>query len=228
MFIKGTGFSIRDRTLGDVDDELDIEGEDEDTFGAAQFNEGDLLPPDSNEDEMVDIDDASADEDSSTEEPSVEDSSMRVSSIGQVSRARTLRDLVSTGEVVRRPLVNGGESKAINLLNDVSTPLDGIADLEQEILNVEMKDDKDALIAILRRKVALLVGLTHSLLNCRSCFNRRFRKPRLVPKILLSLNLSVVAAPGCRTVESAWSRIPNQPCPLRAGMFFVRYVGYSV
>lgn len=166
IFIQGTGFSIRDRTLGDVDDELDIEGDDEDAFGATQFNEGDLLPLRSKEDEMVDIDDASIDEDSSMEEAGAEDSPVGVGPIGQVSRARSLRDLVSTGEVVRRPLVRNDESNATDFPNGISTPLDGIAHiavLEQEISNAEMEGDKDGLVALLKRKAALLVGLTHFL-----------------------------------------------------------------
>ncbi|ETW83698.1 hypothetical protein HETIRDRAFT_155133 [Heterobasidion irregulare TC 32-1] len=37
------GFAVRDRTLEDVDDEVDIDGDDEGVFGTVQFTEADLL-----------------------------------------------------------------------------------------------------------------------------------------------------------------------------------------
>jgi len=36
------GFSVRDRALGDVDDEIDVDGDDEGVFGASQFTEADI------------------------------------------------------------------------------------------------------------------------------------------------------------------------------------------
>ncbi|KAG8739368.1 hypothetical protein FRC10_005687 [Ceratobasidium sp. 414] len=49
---RGTGFDIRDRNLPDVEDELDIDG-DEDTvlYGESQFFEGDIIPRDEDETE---------------------------------------------------------------------------------------------------------------------------------------------------------------------------------
>ncbi len=42
------GFAVRDDTQHDVDDDVDVDGEDEAVYGAAQFSEGDVLNPISN------------------------------------------------------------------------------------------------------------------------------------------------------------------------------------
>lgn len=55
----GTGFNIRDRADADVDEELDVDGNDEDLFGNAQFGESDVVPV--NEDEDIDIGDMAED-----------------------------------------------------------------------------------------------------------------------------------------------------------------------
>ena len=41
--IVGTGFDIRNTTQEDVDDEIDVDGDDDVLFGAAQFTESDIL-----------------------------------------------------------------------------------------------------------------------------------------------------------------------------------------
>ncbi|KIY73981.1 hypothetical protein CYLTODRAFT_485111 [Cylindrobasidium torrendii FP15055 ss-10] len=55
--IRGTGFQTRDRHEQDIEEDIDIDGDDEGTFGSVQFTEGDVLiatapPP---EDVEVDI-----------------------------------------------------------------------------------------------------------------------------------------------------------------------------
>ncbi|PSR93784.1 hypothetical protein PHLCEN_2v4679 [Hermanssonia centrifuga] len=45
---RGMGFAVRDDTQRDVDDDVDVDGEDEAVYGAAQFSEGDVLNPISN------------------------------------------------------------------------------------------------------------------------------------------------------------------------------------
>ena len=52
------GFAVRDQMQQDVDEEIDIDGEDDAVYGAPQFTEGDVVNPLAlpNEDEDVDID----------------------------------------------------------------------------------------------------------------------------------------------------------------------------
>lgn len=42
-YLLGAGFNIRNRTQEDVDDEVDIDGDDEAVFGTAQFTERDIM-----------------------------------------------------------------------------------------------------------------------------------------------------------------------------------------
>ncbi|KAF8338775.1 uncharacterized protein EI90DRAFT_3039102 [Cantharellus anzutake] len=156
---QGTGFSIRDRTLGDVDDELDIEGVDEAVFGDAQFNEGDIVPVNPNEDDVVDIDNNSDAEDSPMEEVEEEAPLGGNSSTSRVARARSLRDLVSAGEVLRQPIVDNDGTKMIHVVNGALGSLDmvdDISELNRVISSAERKEDTNILVRALKRKAALL------------------------------------------------------------------------
>jgi len=84
MLPTGAGFYARNRNDEDVQDEIDIEGDDQALYGEAQFTEGDVLP--------VDIEHEDAHEDV---EVNIEDDDG-----GEAQKARqTLRDLVAAGEV---------------------------------------------------------------------------------------------------------------------------------
>src|SRR6266571_4383253 len=84
MFPTGAGFHARNRNDEDVQDEIDIEGDDQALYGEAQFTEGDVLP--------VDIEHEDAHEDI---EINIEDDDE-----DGVQKARqTLRDLVAAGKV---------------------------------------------------------------------------------------------------------------------------------
>ena len=43
--LRGSGIHVRDRAQADVDDEIDVDGDDEAVFGGAQFTEQDVLEP---------------------------------------------------------------------------------------------------------------------------------------------------------------------------------------
>jgi len=80
----GAGFHARNRNGEDVQDEIDIEGDDQALYGEAQFTEGDVLPinvehEDAHEDVEVNIEDDDEDE-------------------AQKAR-QTLHDLVAAGKV---------------------------------------------------------------------------------------------------------------------------------
>jgi len=83
----GAGFNVRNPLHNDVDDEIDVDGDDAALFGDAQFTEGDIILPGSlhsTEDEEVRVD--SDDDD-----------------IPLAKRQRvcmSLRDLVAQGKIV--------------------------------------------------------------------------------------------------------------------------------
>ena len=78
------GFHVRDGNEQDVEDEVDIDGNDEDVFGSAQFTENDILCPGS------DPHDAEAE----IQSGGAGDGELQ-------SDARSLRALVAEGKVAR-------------------------------------------------------------------------------------------------------------------------------
>ncbi|KAJ8468737.1 hypothetical protein ONZ51_g9452 [Trametes cubensis] len=143
---RGVGFDIPRRDAQDVDEEIDIDGEDEAVFGAPQFTEDDILgtstvPPDTvsdtGTDADVDVGDASGE--ASAGDP----------------RAVTLKDLVAQGEVVRKRVED-----AKRTMEEVM----GVSDVEQADVAVELArraGDQGALVRALENKVRLLVGGVH-------------------------------------------------------------------
>ncbi len=74
----GMGFTVRDHSQQDVDDDVDIDGEDDAAYGAPQFGQGDVVNPLSSpdEDEDVDIDGEPDTSDSSNHTLIIEPSEM--------------------------------------------------------------------------------------------------------------------------------------------------------
>jgi E3 ubiquitin-protein ligase RNF220 len=98
----GAGFDVRNPLHNDVEDEIDIDGDDAVVFGDAQFTEKDIIFPDSTnstEDEEVRID-------SDDEQDHIR--------LAQQERVGTsLRDLVAQGKVVLTSNVEGETTSAI-------------------------------------------------------------------------------------------------------------------
>lgn len=146
----------------DVDDDLDIEGADEDEFGEAQFDEADIIVPDSCS--QTGENDIAMDE---TEQGSPSSSLLRDIGIsGQPARGRTLRDLVAAGKVSRSgpngvllDQANSDKNPGTSVsIVPVSTPSE---DLDVAIQVATLSGDKDALIAALRRKLEATVRVDH-------------------------------------------------------------------
>lgn len=136
--LRGSGFHIRDRNQPDVEEDVDVDGDDEAVFGGAQFTERDVLNPsfeadgmNIGEDAVVDIDD---------DEP---------------GGRKTLRDLVAEGKVITR-------MSATNL-NGVRTEMEeimGVGDadrMDQAIVAARESSSPKKLIAALEDKIKQLV-----------------------------------------------------------------------
>ncbi|KAJ7044634.1 hypothetical protein C8F04DRAFT_1249902 [Mycena alexandri] len=141
--VRGTGFATRDPNSFDVDDEIDIDGDDEAAFGAPQFTEGDivdvLLPPTHHLEDMdvdldVDID---------------------------VEEEETLRELVAQGKVVRRADTDPQASLTTNTTPEresTTPPDDGEADkVDLAILAAKSRGDQASLLGLLQNKIKILV-----------------------------------------------------------------------
>ncbi|KAJ7167495.1 hypothetical protein C8R46DRAFT_1269429 [Mycena filopes] len=160
--VRGTGFATRDPNSLDVDDEIDIDGDDEVVFGAAQFTEGDIvntLPPTQHLEDM-DVDgDVDVDVDIEEEE--------------------TLRELVAQGKVIRRADHNDPQTTIAN--DNTSTPDrdsatpttppdDGEADkIDLAILAAKSRGDQASLLGLLQNKIKILESRSAATSLCRIC-----------------------------------------------------------
>ncbi|KAG2349169.1 hypothetical protein BDR05DRAFT_956553 [Suillus weaverae] len=150
--LRGTGIHIRTSNSLDVEDEVDIDGEDEAVFGEAQFGEADVLAlPSSdwglhpeNQDIDVDID----------------------GHLGTAQERQTLRHLIVEGKVLTQR-ANSIESKVIQ-------PIE-MDQLDLDIVTARLRNDPSALILALEYKLKTLesnAGSTSSPNLCRICLSQ--------------------------------------------------------
>ncbi|KDQ15342.1 hypothetical protein BOTBODRAFT_54642 [Botryobasidium botryosum FD-172 SS1] len=121
---QGMGFDIRDGTQADIDDELDIDGDDEETFGDAQFGEADIVRPEEDVEVQIDDDDDDNNDPTGSAEPN--------------GTSRSLRDLVAQGN---RGRINASGANGSS------------AALEQALGIAKTSGNKDEIIAALSQKV---------------------------------------------------------------------------
>ncbi|KAK0491387.1 hypothetical protein IW261DRAFT_85915 [Armillaria novae-zelandiae] len=150
--VRGTGFHMRNRHEQDIEEEIDIDGDDE-AFGCPQFTEGDILGPAPAPEVEVDVD---------------------IETEGDGAAAMTLRDLVAEGKVTK------GKEKIYEGLDLVKAKMDevmgvGEADrMDRAILSAKQSGSRPALIKALEEKVKYLeatrVSSSTSLL-CRICLD---------------------------------------------------------
>ena len=151
------GFHVRDRSEQDVEDEVDVDGDDEAVFGGAQFTEGDVLCPGSDpqhSDFEVQIDGDSDGE--------------------PLSGYKSLRDLVAEGRVARLASEEmTGKARVIDAENN---------EIDFTILTARNGRDSSALIHALENKIKLLVRFLKVLqvdnADDIKCSNQRRDRPR--------------------------------------------------
>ncbi|KXN92313.1 hypothetical protein AN958_08544 [Leucoagaricus sp. SymC.cos] len=144
----GTGFHTRDPTSQDVEDEVDIDGDDQETYGEAQFTEGDIMPVQENRglefDEDVDIE-AEADPHNVAPSP-----------------RQSLRDLIVEGKAVQRqnPVDQAPVNDKVKAQVDEALGVGEAEKLDLAIISAKRKGDKEVLIAALEDKIKQLVCAT--------------------------------------------------------------------
>jgi hypothetical protein len=150
--LRGTGIHVRSSNSLDVDDEVDIDGEDEAVFGEAQFGEADVLAlPSSDRDLHPENEDIDVDIDGH---------------LGTAQERQTLRHLVVEGKVLmkRADII---ESKVIQSIE--------MNQLDLDIFTARSRNDTSALILALENKLKTLesnVGSTSSPNLCRICLSQ--------------------------------------------------------
>lgn len=191
----GTGFHTRDRHEQDVDDEVDIDGDDQ-AFGDAQFTEGDILP--------VDHPQPAVEQDVEVE--------IEGDSEGEAQREqKTLRDLVAEGKVVRKAVSNDG----INAVKEKMDEVMGVGDADKmdlAILAARKRGDKSLLITALKNKVKQLVSIIP---QCEGPIIYR----------LFSRNPCVYHHPPHYYAEYASTHMTNQLCRQGVGILVVGNAG---
>jgi len=131
--MTGTGFHTRDPTSQDIEDEVDIDGDDRDKYGEVQFTEGDILPVDVNN-RPLEVEEDIIDEDQSERGGSARQS---------------LRDLIVEGKNIQR---QGWH------LNDLNVRAGDIDKLNLAITKAKQKGILKAIIVALEEKVQHLVN----------------------------------------------------------------------
>lgn len=146
--MRGLGFALRDHGQQDVDDEIDVDGDDETAYGAVQFTEGDVVNPlehRTNEDEDVDIDDEG-------------DASQPESSRSGETGGTSLHDLAAARKVVKK---TGGLDGTHEIRREMDEVM-GVAEtleLDRAVERARKSGDTKALVDALEKKVSTLVSV---------------------------------------------------------------------
>ncbi|GLB34070.1 putative E3 ubiquitin-protein ligase RNF220 [Lyophyllum shimeji] len=144
--VRGTGFHMRNQNDQDVDDELDVDGDE--GFGEPQFTEGDILPvnPSRGEvDEDIEVEIEGDDED------------------GAQREQKTLRDLVAEGKVVRK--ASGNDVDEVKAKMEEVMGLGDTEKMDLALLAARKRGDKASLITALENKVKQLEAMRVSSLD---------------------------------------------------------------
>lgn len=144
----GTGFDVRNINQEDVDDDIDVDGDDDILFGAPQFTESDIL--------------ATVSAEVTTAPSPTEDSGVQVDVDGEDNIAdlteKTLRDLVAEGKVVKRQPAEA--STSTQEVKKAMEEVMGVAEAEELEASIKLarrSRNPTALIKALEDKVKLLV-----------------------------------------------------------------------
>jgi len=141
--VRGTGFHTRDRDQQDVEEEIDIDGDDQAVFGEAQFTEGNIIPVDEDVrvvDEDVDVD---------------------IEGDG-VQQELRLRELVAAGSL-------GQVAETQRLDTEHTDDIEAADKIEMAIISARQRGDKAGLILALQVKVTQLESCRAPAVLCRIC-----------------------------------------------------------
>ncbi|KAG5350447.1 hypothetical protein C0989_011020 [Termitomyces sp. Mn162] len=136
--VRGTGFHTRNRDEQDIEDDVDIDGDD--GFGDIQFTEGDVLPISSSRAEV------NEDDDVEIEGNDEESHAQRTQ--------QTLRDLIAEGRVVRN--ASGTELDKTKAKMEEVLGLSETDKMDLAILAAKKRGDKGSMITALENKIKQL------------------------------------------------------------------------
>lgn len=224
---RGTDFHIRDRTLQDVDDDIDVDGEDE--FGDAQFTEGDILRLSSSSGAAPAIPQQSSsaarsNQDRQHRSPDVEldlDLDIDVELTDDDERTKSLRDLVAAGKIVRShpnlTLATSSSSIQNGVIHEVHDKINIREEIKVQIDEPIAVDTADLAIARARRagdERALIRALESKVAHLESSHP----PPTLLCRICLDAYTEPTASTGCwhTCCRECWLRClgTTRMCPI--------------
>ncbi|KAJ3719495.1 hypothetical protein FB446DRAFT_738347 [Lentinula raphanica] len=155
--VRGTGFHTRNHAEADVEDEIDIDGDDADIFGSAQFHETDILDadapvttaartlPTSGRPQVGGLDDSCPEQETEEDQP-----------------AKVLRELIADSKAPQTSV-----TQEVAVISDIEKA-------EVAILMAKNRGNQAALVTALENKIKLLEGpqaqsASSSPLLCRIC-----------------------------------------------------------
>ena len=150
MMSIGLGFTVRDESQQDIEDDIDIDGEDEALYGVAQFTEGDVLcsgATANTEDEDVEIE-------GDNEAHPVAGTS---GSVGPSMSPPTLQELAADGQVTKKGSVTEHDYREAGQAVDEAVGVTEVEELDKAIDLARKSGNAAALIESLENKVKLLV-----------------------------------------------------------------------
>ncbi|KAF5358899.1 hypothetical protein D9758_004827 [Tetrapyrgos nigripes] len=182
--VRGTGFHTRDPNAQDVEEEVDIDGDDRILFGDVQFTEGDILGAGQEEDLQVDIEGDGDGEDQGDEanrEPDVDvdvDVDIEGEDQGEDHHnpEKTLRDLIAEGRATRQHDTRTPSDNPETVKSRMEEVI-GVAESDKvdlAILAAKRRRNKQDLVNALEEKVRLLESMrisSSTSLLCRICLD---------------------------------------------------------
>lgn len=149
--VRGTGFHTRDPTSQDIEDEVDIDGDDQDKYGEVQFTESDILPVDANS-RSLEAEEGVLDGDQSERGGSAQQS---------------LRDLIAEGKNIRR------QGRHPNDINVGMFRTGEVEKLDLAIAKAKQKGVLKTIVVALEDKIKYLESLriSSTSLLCRICLD---------------------------------------------------------
>ncbi|KDQ64427.1 hypothetical protein JAAARDRAFT_28057 [Jaapia argillacea MUCL 33604] len=160
--LRGTGIHVRDHNQVDVDEEIDVDGDDEAVFGDAQFTEGDLLAPGAPEPHQL----------SPEQEPGTQIDGVGENQDDGETDNQTLRALVAEGKIVRRDGEALGGVEGLKVKMEEVLGVGETDKMDLAIVAARHAGDTLALVGALENKIKQLESMrvsSSTSLLCRIC-----------------------------------------------------------
>ncbi|EIN10507.1 hypothetical protein PUNSTDRAFT_142505 [Punctularia strigosozonata HHB-11173 SS5] len=158
--LRGMGFHVRERTQQDVEEDIDVEGDEDMLFGDVQFTESDVVAGNG---PVVLLEEVASTGDQEIEDSGEDD-----------AEGKSLRELVALGKVVKRGPAEGSLAVATKPSVEDAAELGDLDRAEMVLLSARRTGNPRDLVVALEGKVKLLESmrvLSSTAPTCRICLD---------------------------------------------------------